>query len=188
MPASGDVETWASAGGHAHRVACNDAAVTAPISPWLRPAFRPTGRRAAVLLIMFAHDDVLGTATDLELRSAVPTTAPCGALDLRIHRFADTASWIDRWRTGALRTIAARQLGDLEGLDAASCCYSISVEVDDPPYLTHLQLAWAVARRLAEAGSCAVLDAYACNWLTGPTVASLAPHRPFTIEQEVSIR
>ncbi|MFG3602468.1 hypothetical protein [Micromonospora chersina] len=40
---------------------------------------------------------------------------------------------------------------------------------------------------LADAGSCATLDAYACNWLSGPTLAALSPHRPFTIQQEVSL-
>ena len=77
----------------------------------------------------------------LELRNVVPDTAPTTALDLRVHRYEDSPNWIDGWRTGALRNIATQQLDDLGRLDAASLCYSISVEVDDPPDLTHLQLA-----------------------------------------------
>lgn len=161
--------------------------MTAPIAPWRRPAFRPTGRRAAVTLIAFADEHVLSTRPDLGLHDAVPMTAPTAALDLRIHQYADSPSRIDGWRTGALRNIAARQLDNLDRLDAASCCYSITVDVDDPADLTHLQLAWAVATMLADAGSCATLDAYACHWLSGPALASLSPHRPFTIQQEVSV-
>ncbi|MFG2169186.1 hypothetical protein [Micromonospora chersina] len=161
--------------------------MTAPIAPWPRPAFRPTGRRAAITLIAFADEDVLKARPDLGLHDAVPKTAPTAALDLRIHHYADSPSWIDGWRTGALRNIAAQQLDNLDLLDAASCCYSITVEVDNPTDLTHLQLAWAVATMLADAGSCATLDAYACNWLSGPALASLSPHRPFTIQQEVSL-
>ncbi|MFG3602467.1 hypothetical protein [Micromonospora chersina] len=106
--------------------------MTAPIAPWRRPAFRPTGRRAAITLIAFADEDVLKARPDLGLHDAVPKTAPTAALDLRIHHYADSPSWIDGWRTGALRNIAAQQLDNLDLLDAASCCYSITVEVDDP--------------------------------------------------------
>ncbi|GAB3338349.1 hypothetical protein GCM10027452_11410 [Micromonospora halotolerans] len=161
--------------------------MTVPIAPWGRPAFRPTGSRAAVTLIAFADEDVRQSGPDLGLHVAAPNTAPTAALDVRVHRYADSPDWIDGWRTGPLRNIAAGQLGDLDRLDAASCCYSITVEVDDPRDLTHLQLAWAVAAMLADAGSCATLDAYACNWLPGSALVSLSPHRPFTIQQEVSL-
>ncbi len=103
------------------------AAVTSPIAPWHRPAFRPTGRRAAIMLIAFADEDLLGTRSVLELRKVVPETAPTTALDLRVHRYEDSPNWIDGWRTGALRNNATQQLDDLGRLDAASFCYSISV-------------------------------------------------------------
>ena len=139
------------------------------------------------MLIAFADEDLLGTGNSLELRKVVPETAPTTALDLRVHRYEDSPNWIDGWRTGALRNIATQQLDDLGRLDAASFCYSISVEVDDPPDLTHLQLAWAVASTLARAGSFATLDVHACNWLPESTVSSLSPHRPFDVQHEVSV-
>lgn len=161
--------------------------MTSAIVPWQRPAFRPTGGDAVTTLIAFADEDVLGAGPELVLRDAVPREAPVDALDFRVHRYADSPEWIDGWRTGALRNIAAQQLEDLGRLDVASCCYSITVTAEDPADLTHLQLAWAVASMVVKAGAFATLDAYAANWLPGQAVASLSPHRPFTIQQEVSL-
>src|SRR6266536_3312405 len=50
-----------------------------------------------------------------------------------------------------------------------------------------LQLAWAVASKLAQTGACATLEVYAANWLSGAIVASLPPDRPFTLHREVSL-
>jgi hypothetical protein len=154
--------------------------------PWLRPAFRPTGSRAIVMLVAFADDTVSGAGPDLGLSRAIPAGAPVGSLEVRLHRYTDSPAWIDGWRTGPFRNIAAAQLGDVDGLDAATCCYSIRVEVDDPADLAHLQLVWAVAGKLAEAGSCATLDVYAATWHPGAAVAALSPHRPFAVQQEVT--
>jgi hypothetical protein len=167
--------------------AWEDPAMPFAIAPWQRPAFRPTGRDAAITLIAFADKNVLGVGADLQIRDAVPAAAPIAALDLRRHQYADSPAWVDGWRTGALRNIAAQQLDDLARLDAASCCYSIAVTVKDPTDLTHLQLAWAVASMIAAAGAFATLDVYAAHWLPGSTVASLSPHRPFTVQKEVSL-
>jgi len=134
--------------------------VDRPITPWRRPACCATGRSAAVILIAFADEDVLGTAADLRLEGAFPRAAPVAAFDVRRHRYAESSESVDGWRTGALRNVAVQQLGDVSQLDAASCCYSISVKVDDPTDLTHLQLAWAVASQLAQTGACATLDVY----------------------------
>jgi hypothetical protein len=155
------------------------------IAPWTRPQYRASPSRAAVMLIAFAERDLLGA--ELELRGVVPASAPVDALDVRTHHYANSPTWIDNWRTNGLRNIAAQQLGDLAGLDAASVCYTVGVELDDPPDLTHLQLVWAVASRLAQAGSSVILDAYSCNWLAGATVATLAPDRAFALQQEVSL-
>jgi hypothetical protein len=161
--------------------------VTSAIEPWARPAFQATGSPAAVTLTVFADDDVLGTGPDLQLKGAVPAGAPVAALDVRGHDHADRPEWMDGWRSGALRNIAERDLGDLARLDAATCCYSVTVEVDDPADLAHLQLAWAVAAALVRLGAFAVLDVHAVNWLPGPAVAALAPDRPFTVQREVSL-
>jgi hypothetical protein len=157
------------------------------IEPWARPAFRPTGRPASVALVAFADDDILGTDADLRLSGTVPPGAPVVALDFRGHHVSDSAEWIDGWRTGGIRTVAERDLGDPARLDAAKYCYMASIEVDDPADLTHLQLAWAVASALARKGAFAVLDVYAVSWWAGPAVAALAPDRPFTVQQEVSL-
>jgi hypothetical protein len=159
--------------------------MTSSIAPWNRPAYQATGGRAKVMLIAFADRDLLdGT---LELRGVVPAGVPTAALDLRTHRYVDSSAWIDKWRANGLRNIAEKQLGDLTRLDAAPYCYSIGVELDDPADLTHLQLAWAIASRLAQVGAFAFLDAYACNWLAGTGVAVLEPNRPFAVRHEVSL-
>jgi hypothetical protein len=139
------------------------------------------------VLLAFATQDVLEARGDLRLAGVVPATAPAEALELRVHRYPDAAEWFDGWRTGAFRNIAVQQLGDVELLDRASCCYSIRVEVEDPPELAYLQLAWAVAAKLARAGASVTLDAAAATWHRRAEVAALSPHRPFTLRHEVSV-
>lgn len=160
--------------------------MTSPIEPWRRPAFRPTGQGAVIALIAFADGSLFGADRDLRI-STVPEEAPLAALDFRSHMYADSPDWIDGWRTGALRNMAAHTLADLGRLDAAGCCYSITVAVEDPVDLTHLQLAWAVASAVVTAGAFAVLDTYTANWLPGATVAERSPARSFSIQQEVSL-
>jgi hypothetical protein len=105
-----------------------------------------------VMLLAFADDNASGAAPELRLAGSVPTTAPTDAMEIRLHRYADSRGWIDGWRTGAFRNIASQQMGDLTSLDAASCCYSIRIEVDDPTDLAYLQLAWAVAASFGPGG------------------------------------
>ncbi|GIJ48244.1 hypothetical protein Val02_51300 [Virgisporangium aliadipatigenens] len=160
--------------------------MTTPIAPWSRESFQDTGSRAAMTLIAYADGDVVGP--DFTLRGRTPRGVPVDALDLRGHRHTDSPEWVDNWRTGALRNIAAQQgLPELDRLDRAPMCYSVKVELADPPDLTHLQLAWAAAQALAEAGAFAILDCYAFNWYTGAQVAALAPDRPFSVQDEVSL-
>ncbi|WP_157437884.1 hypothetical protein [Actinoplanes subtropicus] len=161
--------------------------MTFPIAPWQRPAFRSTGSAAAITLIAFADQSALAAPPELRIRDAVPRNAPISALDLRVHQYAESPAWIDSWRTGALRNLALAQLDDVKRLDAASCCYSITVTAEDPPDLTHLQLAWAAASAIAAAGAFAILDAYAAHWLPGSTVATQPPHRPFAIQEQISL-
>lgn len=164
---------------------CDDAAMS-PIRPWPRTAFQRTDHDATVTLIIFAERDVLGS-TDLELRGTVPADAPIEALEMRIHRDVEDPGWIDHWRTGALRTVAADQLDDVHRLDTATCCYSVTLTIPDPPDLTHLQLAWAIASRLASKGAFAVLDAHAAAWLPGPVVAALPADRSCTVRDEIAL-
>ena len=164
------------------------ASVSTAVAPWPRPGYRPTGRAAIVVLLAFSSGDVLDAAGDLRLAGVVPATAPVAALELRRHHYPDSATWFDRWRTGPLRNIALQQLGNVQPLlEQASYCYSIRVEVDDPPDLAYLQLVWALAARLAQAGTSLTLDAAAATWHRQADVAALAPHRPFNIQHEVSV-
>lgn len=136
------------------------------------------------MLVAFAGGEVL---TGLNLAGTVPETAPVDALDVRLHRYSENPEWIDGFRTGPLRNLAAQQLPDLRSLDEATCCYTIRVAVQDPPDLAHLQLAWEVAASAARAGAVAVLDAYAHDWYPAEAVAGLDPHRPFTAMREISV-
>jgi hypothetical protein len=154
------------------------------VEPWQRPAHRPTGREAAVLLVAFTPGEVL---TELNLAAVTPANAPVDALAVRLHRHEDNPEWMDAFRTGPLRDLAARELPDLRPIDEATCCYSIQVRVPDPADLTHLQLAWAVAARVSRAGAVAVFDAFAHDWSLPEQVATLDPHRPFDILREISV-
>ncbi len=136
------------------------------------------------MLVVFTDGAVL---TDLDLAGVVPASAPVDALDVRVHSYAENPEWIDGWRTGPLRNLAARELPDPAALDAATFCYTIQVSVTDPADLTHLQLAWAVAAAVCRAGAIAVLDAFAHDWSPASVVAGLDPHRPFTVIREVSV-
>jgi hypothetical protein len=154
------------------------------VAPWERPAHRPTGREAAVLLVAFAPGEVL---TELDLGAVIPQSAPVDALAVRLHRYEDGPEWVDGFRTGPLRDLAARELPDLRIIDEATCCYSIQVRVPDPTDLTHLQLAWAVASAVSRAGAVAVLDAFAHDWSPAEPIAALDPHRPFSVLREISV-
>jgi hypothetical protein len=158
--------------------------VSAPIEPWARPAYQPTGRPASIALVAFADEHE--AEPSLVLRGAVPPGVPLDALDLRNHARDDGPEWFDGFRTGALRNIAATHLGDLRRLDAARSCATIRITVEDPPDLTHLQLAWAVAAGIAAAGAFAVLDVHAVRWHPGAEVAALAPGRPFDVRHEIN--
>lgn len=155
------------------------------IAAWPRPAFQPTGGRATFLLIAFADQQALGSPPELALPA--PAAAPVGALQVNLVRYDDQPEWIDTWRRGALRTVAAVQDVDLSVVDAAACCYVINIDVDDPIDLTHIQLGWAAATSIARTGNTTVLDVYAAMWHTGSDVAALAPDRPFAIQQEISL-
>ena len=159
--------------------------MTTAIEPWTRPAFTATERSASFLLLAFADRDVVGEPPELELRGVVPAAAPVAALDVSLVRREESPAWFDGWRQDSLRSIAGKFLGDLTALDAATRCYSVRVDVPDPADLAHLQLGWAVATRLAQAGCTTILDAFAIVWLSGDDVAELDPDRPFTIQREI---
>ncbi|BEL08552.1 hypothetical protein Q0Z83_067430 [Actinoplanes sichuanensis] len=137
-----------------------------------------------MLLVVFAVDEVL---TGLDLTGVVPAGAPVDALDVRLHRHSENPEWVDGFRSGPLRDLAARELPDLRLIDDATCCYSVQVRMPDPADLTHLQLAWAVAAAACRAGATAVLDVFAHDWSLASSIAGLDPNRPFTVLREISV-
>jgi len=154
--------------------------MTEPIAVWPRPKYQPTDQRASIVLIVFVEK---GFAEHHDVSVSAPPGAE-EALDVRYHEDAD---WLAGFRTGPLRNLAARSLPDLARLDAATACYSVSIQVPDPPDLSHLQLGWAVAGALARRGALAVLDTATHGWHEAAQVAALPPHRPFRIHDEVKV-
>lgn len=119
------------------------------IAPWLFAHPPTTRRRAQVVLAVFGR--------------GAPDTA-----EARTIARADDPGWFDAWRTGSLRAIAERDLGDaIAALDAADHVHLIQVEVDGPADLTYLQAAWARARHLVARGGDVVLDVHAMTFTPG---------------------
>lgn len=110
----------------------------------------------------------------------LPSAEHAQALDVRTTTAADNRAWIDGWRTDALRTIAAADLGAaLADLDAADHAHVIVASPEAPADLGYLQAAWGMARYLAARGASVVLDVHAATFRTaaalpGP-VAALHP-------------
>src|SRR5262245_49131593 len=97
------------------------------ISLWKRAQTGPTGRPADVVLVAF-HRGAL--AEDVPLAAArfgLPGREHTGLCDVRAHAGADAIAWLSGFRSGALRSIAARDLGDagLAVLDAADACVTV---------------------------------------------------------------
>jgi hypothetical protein len=160
--------------------------MTAEIELWGRPEYRRTPTAARVLLLAFGD-----TALDEELALSaatygMPSTSALDGFDIRMLTTAEHPDWIDNWRTGALRTIAEDELAEPGRLDAARFCFTVGVELPDPPDLGHLQAAWAAAKWLAARGAFAVLDVWAARWVDAARLAALDPARPFDLDQQVS--
>ncbi|WP_394838705.1 hypothetical protein LVJ94_17585 [Pendulispora rubella] len=68
----------------------------------------------------------------------------------------------------------------------AEFVHSVSIELDDPASLGHLQAAWAAAIWLTERGSSVTLDAHASRWHESDAVARLEPNRAFDLDHEVN--
>jgi hypothetical protein len=163
---------------------------TPQIPVWSRPKFEPAGGdegEAEVALFAFSRGPLPEDVPFSMSRFGAPSREVAAALDVTtIERKADP-TWFDNWRTGALRTIAERDLGDLSELDAADHVHIVRMTVDDPKDLVHLQTAWAAARWLAERGASIVLDAHASHWWKKNELAELAPDRDLSMNDEVII-
>jgi hypothetical protein len=140
-----------------------------------------------VALFAFSTDPV---ATDREFSMAqfgAPSAQSVGAVNVRSHEDHEDRAWFDGFRTGPLRTIAARDLPDADRLDAARFCHSVTVDVPDPVDLSHLQAAWAIARWLVDGGCFAVLDGFATTWHDAKKLSAWSPDRPFNLVDEVTL-
>lgn len=117
----------------------------------------------------------------------IASAADAEALDVRVIPRAAGAAWFDGWRDGALRSIAAPDLGDdgLAALDAADHVHLLTAEPRGPADLGYLQAMWGVARWLVARGATTVLDVHAHTFVRGAALPP--PDAPFDPRREVRI-
>lgn len=156
-----------------------------PIAPWTRADTRPTGRLADVALVVF-HRGPLADDVPLSLeRHGAPSAEAVGRID--VTPIADP-SWLAGWRSGGIRTVAEQDLGaQLSDLDAADRCHFVRATIIDPPELSYLQAAWAVARWLVARGATLVLDAFALRFHTAASLGAEDVRAPLSVAREISV-
>lgn len=156
------------------------------IPPWTRADTRPTGRLADVALVVF-HRGPLADAVPLSLeRHGAPSVEAVARVD--VTPIADPA-WLAGWRSGGIRTVAEQDLGagGVAVLDTADRCHFLRATIIDPPELSYLQAAWAVARWLVDRGATVVLDAFALRFHTAASLAAEDVRAPLAITREISV-
>ena len=154
---------------------------------WTRAATAATGRVADVVLVAF-HAGPLGAEEPLAAaRFGLPGRDAVGLLEVHEHTGDAARAWLDGFRRGALRSIAATDLGGLAALDAADACVTVRATVFDPFDLGYLQAAWGVARWLCARGASVVLDARATRFWTAPAVAALPADAAFDVRRELTL-
>ena len=98
------------------------------------------------------------------------------------HRVADCkvqtisrdqdAAWFDAWRSGSLRTIATKDLGEaIAKLDAADHVHVVACEPCGATDLGYLDGVHAIVRAMFDAGATIVLDAMAMSYWATPAAA-----------------
>lgn len=155
------------------------------IAPWARADRRATGRIADVVFVVF-HEGPLAEGIAMSAaRFGAPSAESVGRSD--VTQIADP-SWLSGWRSGGMRTVAEAQLGaDVAALDRADRCHLVRATIADPPDLTYLQAAWALARWLVARGATIVLDAFSITFHTAAKVAAQDPAGPFELTRDVAI-
>lgn len=157
------------------------------ISVWARKSFQRAGAANVVQLFCFSRGSL---RTDVPMSAAkygLPSPEAMQLLEVReLPRTLDVA-WFDGFRTGALRGVAERTLGDLKALDEATHLTAVLVERADTGNLVHLQAAWAVCQWLVARGATVVLDAQTTHYWKGADVASWPAERPFTLSVDVRV-
>jgi hypothetical protein len=143
---------------------------------------------AVAHVALFCFSGALRDAPMSALKYGAPSQRALEGLAVQeVPRDAD-AGWFDGFRQGALRSVAATQLGPaLKDLDAATTLHVVQVERADPTDLTHLQAAWAVVAWLVDRGATVVLDAHAQRYWTAAGLRDWPASRPFALSAEVSV-
>jgi hypothetical protein len=140
-------------------------------------------RHANVTLIVFGP-----TPAELPMSRAqfgAVSTTSIEACDVRMIRREAGTEWFDAWRSGSLRAIAAKDLGDPALLDAADQLHVITTNVTDPADLGYLHAAWALARYLVARGATTVLDVHAMTFTAGSALPP--PDAPVDVAREVRV-
>lgn len=158
-----------------------------PIDVWPRPRHTRTDAVARVDLFCFSAGPLAGLPMSA-LKYGLPGEKAMEGLEVHdVPRSADPA-WFDAFRGGALRNVAASQLGPaLKDLDAATALHVLQLEKTDPADLTHLQAAWAVTKWLVDRGVTVVLDAHAQRFWKAEELRDWPAVRPFALSAEVSV-
>lgn len=146
----------------------------------------PAPRAPHVLLVAFSRGPL---ADDVPLslsRFGLPSPEHAQAVEVRTVTGNDDAAWIQGWRDGSLRVIAASDLGaGLGALDAADHAHIVLAAPDAPADLGYLQAAWGMARHLAARGATVVLDVHAATYR--PASALPAAEAPLDPAFEIRI-
>ena len=150
---------------------------------WTRTPGPPTGRVADVVLVVLHRGPLADVAVGPERFGTVRAedTAVLG------HIGPEAVAWLDGFRSGALRTLAARDLVDLAALDAADACVTVRCRLPEPPDLGYLQSAWAVARWLCARGATVVVDARAMRYWSAEAALAVLPDAPFDLRRELTV-
>lgn len=145
-------------------------------TPWTFTTPPASARRPNVMLFVFGTGPL---STELELSMehfGAPSPESLATCSVQtVPRGADPR-WFDAWRSGSLRRIAERDLGNwIAALDAADHVHVIACEPGVVTDLTYLQGAWAHARCAVANGGAVVFDAHAMTYTPAASVQMAAP-------------
>ncbi len=138
------------------------------------------------MLFVFGKGPLADDVPLSPVRFGAPSEQALALCDVRsVPRSADVA-WFDAWRSGAIRAIAAQDLGGaIDLLDAADYVHVIACDPGDVHDLAYLQSAWAMARYVAARGGNVVLDAHAMTFIAAAKLP--APDMPLDTAREVRV-
>ncbi|MBA3459390.1 MAG: hypothetical protein H0T46_05480 [Deltaproteobacteria bacterium] len=140
-------------------------------------------RHANVTLVVFGPTPAELTMSRAQLGDV--DAKAIEACDVRMIRRVADPGWFDAWRSGSLRAIATKDLGDTSLLDAAEQLHVVSTDVDDPAGHGYLEAAWALARYLVARGATTVLDVHAMVFTAGAGLP--AADAPLDVAREVRV-